>query len=47
LVGSLLLALPAAVARLGGPEEDVAARVFASRGMEALASEWNRFGDDH
>jgi len=44
LLGCLLLAFPAAVARLGDPADSVAARVFATRGTESLASEWSRFG---
>lgn len=44
LAGSLLLLFPAGVARLSGPEEGEAARVFTLRGGEALGADWSRAG---
>jgi hypothetical protein len=43
LLGALLLAFPAGVARLGAPGEPVAARVFG-RGADVLARRWGRRG---
>jgi cytochrome c biogenesis protein len=40
LLGSLLLALPVAVARVAAPGEPVAAWVWAPRGLDALKEEW-------
>ncbi len=43
LLGALLLAFPAGVARLGEPGDEVAARVFG-RGADVLARRWERQG---
>ena len=43
LLGALLLAFPAGVARIGDPGDEVAARVFG-RGADVLARRWGRQG---
>ena len=46
LAGSLLLLVPAGVARLPRPGEEGAARVFTLRGGDALAADWSRGRSD-